>query len=577
MHRYLVCFLSLIATALSTAAQNQSINLYPDSLHAPFIYGVASGDPTDTSVVLWTAIEPDSASQVSTIDWQLATDSTFATIVRSGQGLADSSSGFAYKVYVDSLAAYTHFCYRFGVNSAWSVTGFTITAPSGPTDSLQFAVVSCSSLFSGYFNGYRQISRLHNLNAVIHLGDYIYDFVDPEERVRIPQPEPPNPSSLNDWRNRYKLYALDPDLREARRRHPWIQIWDNHEVKPGGPKIRVRAFEEFNPIRVPDVADSSRDWRRLNYGTLVDIVMIDMNTFPDVDTLQTGARMIMTRPQYTWLLNQLDSSNAEWKILGSGKMFSPWYLGAFGNLLPGAGLGETWNGYPENRDSLLAFVADHHINNLVVVSGDLHMNISSDLARNPFDSTQYNPRTGLGALGVEMMGTSISRGNLDESGVPANLAPSLNTFSLDSNPQQVYTNMFDHGYAILKLNADSMTATMNLCPILMLSDSQNVEATLVCKAGENRWHRTFATGINVLDNMVQGFNIYPNPTSDVLYIAPTTSKPWQTELVDLQGKVLFTGSNTTQISTQSLANGEYLVRFKQNGKTFVKRFVKVGK
>ena len=364
-------FVSLLVFFLASSTNAQNINLYPDSLHAPFVYGVASGDPTTSKIILWTAIKADTSIQTFDIKWQLASDSTFATLADSGVYTIDSTTGFTFKVDVGNLTPNTHYCYRFGYNGTWSVTGFTRTAPDSVQDSLSFVVVSCSSLFSGYFNAYRQMAWRHDLNAVIHLGDFIYDGVDPQERIRIPQPEPANPVTLNDWRNRYALYCLDPDQREARRRHPWIQIWDNHDVRPGGSAIREQAFLEATPTRMPDSSDISREWREIKYGPLADIIMIDMNTFPNVDSFPSGAPMIMKKEQFQWLENRLDSSTAKWKIIGSGKLFSPWNLGQFSNLLPGSGLNRTWNGYPENRDSLLALIERKHINNTVIVSGDM--------------------------------------------------------------------------------------------------------------------------------------------------------------------------------------------------------------
>lgn len=567
--RYLLTCLSVIVFAMLPA---QNINLYPDSLHAPFIYGIASGDPTASAIVLWTAVEPLPANQGMVINWQLAADSNFTNVLYSGQNPVDSNTGYVFKVDVGGLQPNTHYYYRFSYNGAFSDTGFTLTAPNTRLDSLSFAVISCSSLFSGYFNAYRQISRLGNLNAVIHLGDFIYDFVDPQERVRIPQPEPPNPVTQEDWRNRYRLYCLDPDQRAARKRLPFIQIWDNHDVKKGGSVIRENSFEEFNPLRMPST-DTARDWRVLSYGPMVDIIMIDMNTFPAIDTFASGAQLIMPAEEYQWLLNKLDSSQAQWKLIGNGKMFSPWNLGPFAGLVPG-GFGNTWSGYTENRDSLLAHIERKSINNVVIISGDEHMNISSDLTRNPFDSTVYNPTTGAGSLGVEMMGTSISRGNLDEAGVPISNAPTINKMSLDSNPHQVYNNLFDHGYDIMTFTTDSMTTRMMLCPILTLTDAQRMDIELVCRNNDNHWVRPLRT--TGIDEPAQNYrlHVYPNPAKTYLRLDLPTTQPLQTEIINVHGQVVQQNKNTNNLSIQSLPAGVYIVVAKQAGKTFAERFVK---
>lgn len=552
----------------------QSINLYPDSLHQPFIYGVTSGDPTDSSVMIWTALADDSNNTPQTITWQLAGDSLFSSILKTDSMVTDRSHAYTIKADVSGLMPFTKYYYRFRSGNQYSVTGFTETAPVQTPDSLHFALVSCSSLFSGYFNAYRQIANNPAINAIIHVGDFIYDFIDPQERVRIPQPEPPNPVTLEDWNNRYRLYLLDPDLREARRRHPWIQIWDNHDLKKNSSLgICSKAFLDFTPVRKPS-SDSTRIWRKLSYGPMIDIFMVDDYQYAGRDSFADGNKKMVPDDQFNWLLNGLDSSQAVWKILAVSKYFSPWELGTFAGLLPGGGLSNSWQGYPESRDSVLTHIARHPINNPVVVSGDLHMNIESDLALNPFDSTQYNRLTGSGGLGIEINGTSISRGNLDESGIPASGAHNIDSFSFSLNPQQRYLNLFDHGYALLTFNSDSLIARMMLCPILQLTDSQITDTVLFCRAGDNHWLRTLNPA-GIREPVAQSsLSVSPNPAHSELYLRSYPEINSDIEIWNALGESVMKASHRKKLDISNLPEGIYFLILKDENNYRAVKFVK---
>ncbi|MCW3127296.1 MAG: hypothetical protein JWO03_2954 [Bacteroidetes bacterium] len=557
-------------------ASAQNLNLYPDSLHAPFIYGVTSGDPTDTSVMIWTALPVDPADTAHLVSWQLATDSTFSAVLQSGTLLIGGYTSYTGKVDIQGLRPYTKYCYRFRADGAYSVTGFTQTAPDNAPDSLQFALMSCSSLYSGYFNAYRQVARNASINAIIHVGDFIYDFIDPQERIRIPQPEPQQPVTLDDWRDRYRLYLLDPDFREARRMHPWIQIWDNHELHGGHFGICSKAFFEFSPVRRPSATDSTQIWRKLSYGQMADIFMTDDWQYADRDTFADGGKKMMLDPQTHWLLDGLDSSHAVWKIIAVSKLFSPWNLG--GLNLPGGGLDDSWDGYPESRDSLLANIARRHINNPVFVSGDLHMNIVSDIALNPFDSTAYDRATGAGGIGVEVNGISISRGNVDESGISPSAGPGLIQASFGLNPQQQYLNLFDNGYALLTLNNDSLISRMQLCPILMLSDTQITDRVLYCRANDNHWLRTATpTAVRGSDTFLP-FSVYPNPsTGQWMFTTRSNLTGSQIEVTNAEGQLIYKNNvsrNETKINISGPA-GLYFLRVSAPGGTYITKLVKM--
>ena len=172
------------------------------------------------------------------------------------------------------------------------------------------------------------------------------------------------------------------------------------------------------------------------------------------------------------------------------------------------------------------------------------------------------------------MGTSVSRGNLDESGISRSAAASFNALSLDSNPQEVYTNFFDHGYVLMTFKPDSMTAAMYLCPILALSDSQNLETTLVCRTDENHWvHPPRISGVAEF-SVKDRISIYPNPVTSWVHLNLPSAEPSITVVTDMQGRQLLNAGSAIDINTQSLAPGIYVIHATQNGKEYVIRFVK---
>jgi len=401
--------------------------------------------------------------------------------------------------------------------------------------------------------------------------------VDGNERVRIPQPEPANPNdnSVEDWRNRHRLYLQDPDLREARRVMPWIHTWDNHDVLRNNPGASSKAFCEFVAFK-EDPQDTLKIWRSIRYGNLLDIMMIDINVEARKDSFPSGNKTVMTNAQFNWLKNELKNSTATWKFLGSEKLFSPWNLQ--GVALPGGGLNGTWNGFTESRDSLLSHIQKNNIKNTVVLSGDLHMNLWSDLAVDPLNPQLYDKATGNGGLGMEIMGTSISRGNVDESGLSVALKNLLHNNSLSLNPHQQYINLYDHGFNVISINNDSMVAHSYLCPILTNTNTITLEASRTALVNENHWKRAAPSAVSEikLSNIIP---LYPNPSADGFFNIDLSAMQSQSDVlvVDASGKVALprttfsTGKH--QLNSKPLATGIYFVGVESAGQRFIERIV----
>jgi alkaline phosphatase D len=492
--------------------------MYADTLHAPFIYGVASGDPTSTSVQLWTYAGPSTEGQ--DITWLVATDSLFTNVVASGTEVCTSTNTYTIKPIATGLQPYTDYFYRFyAPGNSLSVTGRTRTASVNPNQPVNFGVVSCSSIFSGYFNAYRHMAKDASIDAIIHLGDYIYDFVDPDEQIRITDPFPTQPANIDEWRERHMYYLLDPDLRLARQMHPWIQTWDNHDFKQSI-LLGERAFYEFTPTTPPDPNDINKIYRKLSWG-IADIFMIDMQSYDDIDEISPGNLSVLGFEQYNWLTSGLAASTAKWKIVGTPKMVTYWSIQGLENLLGSntAVLFENaWDGYALERERMLKYIDSLNIDNVVFVSGDSHFSQLADLPLDAQDDLVYFPETGVGSVAVEFLPTSVSRGNFDEMGYDASLQPVIVEYIDIVNPNHVYTELLQHGYGILNVKADSSVAQYVYCPILEQTDDTLNAWTQVVMDGDNHWKRQPKTTIGVAEEKAEKVVVYPNPAQSELWM-----------------------------------------------------------
>ena len=201
---------------LSSSADAQSINLYEDTVHTPFVYGVASGDPADTSVLIWTATIAAPSFHNELINWELSTDSLFSVLTLSGTETVDSSHGYTINAEATGLQPDMKYYYRFEWQGNYSVTGITYTAFATEPDSLNLGLVSCSSLFSGYFNGYRQLAHMPGMKGLIHVGDYIYDFFDNDESIINLRGIPSNLAEADLWMGYMDYHSTNTlgDLKE---------------------------------------------------------------------------------------------------------------------------------------------------------------------------------------------------------------------------------------------------------------------------------------------------------------------------------------------------------------------------
>ena len=356
--------------SLTACGDDADSNTQPNT-QVQFLHGVASGDPLQTQVIIWTRVTPSDSSARLEVLWEVAKDADFKHITATGKVLTTAAQDFTVKVDVTGLAAGQVYFYRFKSASTYSTTGQTKTLAT-QVQSVQFAVCSCSNYPAGYFHVYKEIAK-QDVDVVIHLGDYIYEYgmggYATEEAVEMGRALADDNSleiiRLDDYRKRYALYRLDADLQAAHQRHPFIVIWDDHELandtwEKGAENHQsdtegdflerklaaLAAYFEWMPIRPID-DQHIKIYRQFDFGTLVQLTMLDTRiiarnvqldyanymtaTGLDIAKFQADlinpARTLMGVEQRNWLLQKLQQSTATWNVLGQqilmSKMFVP--------------------------------------------------------------------------------------------------------------------------------------------------------------------------------------------------------------------------------------------------------------
>ncbi|MET0321335.1 MAG: alkaline phosphatase D family protein [Duganella sp.] len=329
-----------------------------------FVHGVASGDPLTDRVILWTRVTPAQGDRLQDVGvrWQLATDAAMQSVVASGSATTSARQDFTVKVDAAGLLPGHRYYYRFEADGVQSPVGRTRTLPRADVRQVRLAVFSCSNFPFGFFNVYADAALQDDIDAALHIGDYIYEYESTgygaEHGKRLDRVSEPRDVllRLDDYRRRYAQYRSDPDLQAVHAAMPFIAVWDDHEIADDtwrngsldhdaakyGPFAQrklaaVTAYHEWMPIRTPDPAALDKIYRSFDFGGIVSLHMLDtrlvardrqlkMSAYFDADKRFDEAkyrsevcspeRQMIGSDQMAWLEGQVAKSAARWQMLG---------------------------------------------------------------------------------------------------------------------------------------------------------------------------------------------------------------------------------------------------------------------
>ncbi|QHA04129.1 alkaline phosphatase [Streptomyces broussonetiae] len=505
-----------LAAALPARATNQAPS---------FLHGVASGDPLPDGILLWTRVTPTAEALPGSgigpdtkVSWVVATDKALTNVVAKGSTTATAASDHTVKADIRGLQPATDYWFRFSAGGTDSAVARTRTAPAADAAvaGLRFGVVTCANWEAGYFASYRHLAARSDLDAWLHLGDYIYEYKSGEYAARGKVVRPHAPANeiitLTDYRIRHGKYKTDPDLQALHLKAPVIAIWDDHEFADnawsGGAVNHTegaegtwaarkaaakQAYFEWMPVR-PAVEGTT--YRRLRFGKLADLSLLDLRSFRSQQanagsgSVDDPNRTITGRAQLDWLKAGLKASDTRWRLVGNSVMIAPFVIGSLtADLLrplaklldlPQDGIGvntDQWDGYTHDRRELLDHLRSNAIGNTVFLTGDIHMSWANDV---PVDAGTY-PLSPSAA--TEFVITSVTSDNLDDIvKVPEGVVSAVAAPLIEAANRHVHWVDTDrHGYGVLDITADR--AQMDY---YVLSDRTDPNAT-------SKWERSYRT------------------------------------------------------------------------------------
>lgn len=499
--------LAAIFTVNAEATASEQSSVFPQS--------VASGDPQPSGIVLWTRVAPaiQGNTNASRIGWQIAADSAFASVLSEGVAVVDPGRDNTVKLplTIPALKPYTGYFYRFLYNQVASRTGQFKTLPASNAElaHLKLAYVVCQDYGNGYYTALAHLAQ-EDVDCVIHLGDYIYETITAtafqKNPVRIVPPFPSGsitiPVNVDDYRHLYQVYRGDPNQQAVHERFAYIQLWDDHEfandchqdfhpdnnTPPNSattpqPALRQAANQAWSEYGLADVTfdptlnweESIRVYRKISFGALADLIVTDERLYRDgppcgskdlgeryfsvgCPAILDTKRTMLGATQKAWFLEQMLGSTAIWKIWANEVMLMQLKATAVYVDL------DQWDGYGEERKSLLSTFGHAGLKNLVAITGDLHTFLAGYL-KPDFDNIFASP------VGVELMVGSLTSANFEEDiesdvGLPSSAVPAkkfgvppnlLDPLIRGLNPHIKYWDSSTHGYAVLTLTPEELS------------------------------------------------------------------------------------------------------------------------
>jgi alkaline phosphatase D len=442
----------------------------------PFTLGIASGDVTDSSTVLWTRLAPEPLDAVGgmtpfsvPVQWELSLDASMSQVIQRGEAIASPTLAHSVHVDVQELEPNREYWYRFTAATQTSPIGRTKTLPDmeGHPGSVRFITASCQNYSNGYFIAYEHMVR-DKPDFIVHLGDYIYD-TSFGETFRMHETEKA-PVSLADYRRRHALYKTDKHLQHAHSQIPFFTTIDNHDaiedMDTDGFARRAAAYQawyEHMPVRGYNSMDkNSFDlYRKISLGDLMQISLLDSRQFRDTQDISNNSypdfafgiyrersndvfdekRSMLGIEQEQWLTDNLVQNQSTWNVIASPSPFLPFRFDVDGNDLRYVG---SWDAYPANRTRVAEALAQSETGHPIIVSGDVHSFWAID-GRLAKEASEQIPV-------VEFITSSVS------ANWPAPLSEPI-TDNLPNNPQVKFYKPEKRGYLLHEVNETQWKAT----------------------------------------------------------------------------------------------------------------------
>jgi len=419
-----------LSSALPSWASTKTFLAAP-AIRDPFQLGVASGDPLPDSVVLWTRLAPAPLNNDGfggmpdasyTVDWEMADDETFGSVVQSGTTTTNRALGYSVHVEPKGLEPARVYFYRFKTSGYISPVGRTRTTPAlgAAVNQLKYAMASCQHWEEGWYHAHRAIAA-DNPDLVLFLGDYMYEKPSgqaAEFKVRGLAASA-DTTTLALYRTRHAQHKTDVDLQAAHAVAPWAVVFDDHEVmnnwnsttSPASAARKGYAFQAFyenTPIRstAKPSGSSINIYRQLNWGNLARFHLMDTRQYrsaqatdKDCAGYRNTSRTLTGTAQEQWLLKAFDTKPATWDFLGQQVFFAQ--RDTDGKSATCDSSNDSWDGYSASRDRITKGWVDRNIPNPIVLTGDVHRHWAADLRQNYYDHSAP-------IVGSELVTTSVT-------------------------------------------------------------------------------------------------------------------------------------------------------------------------